>query len=296
MTAVIRITDLDFGYRRNPLFHQLNLQLEPGNVYGLLGINGAGKSTLLRLITGLLYADAGHVSTLGHDAGKRDPGMLSRVFLLPEDLNLPGVTEREYVSVHAPFYPRFDRPLFERQMEELAVPRGRKLTTLSHGQQKKFALAFGLASGAELLVLDEPTNGLDIPSKGLFRRLVAGALSDDRTVIISTHQVQDVASLIDPIVILHGGQVLFHQPLADVAARIRMSHGTTRPAADAAHLLHSEQAVEGFRSLWLDEQAGDGHVDLELLFNFVVSQPQRCREIFPVSSNKNSPADHGVAA
>jgi ABC-2 type transport system ATP-binding protein len=293
---VIRITDLDFGYRRNPLFHQLNLRLTPGNAYGLLGVNGAGKSTLLRLITGLLFADAGNVSTLGHDAQRRDPGMLERIFLLPEDLNLPGISDREYVSVRAPFYPRFDHALFEQHIGELQVPRGRKLTTLSHGQQKKFMLAFGLASGADLLVLDEPTNGLDIPSKGLFRRLVAGALTDHRTVIISTHQVQDVASLIDPIVILHGGQVLFHQPLADIAARIRMAHSTTRPDPDAHNLLFCEQAVQGFRSLWLDEGADDGHIDLELLFNFIVSQPQRCRTIFRNSSANELPADRGAAA
>lgn len=293
---MIQITNLDFGYRRNPLFQDLNLRVEPGNAYGLLGINGAGKSTLLRLVTGLLFAESGSINTLGHDARRREPGLLSRVFLLPEDLNLPGITEREYVSVRSPFYPRFDHALFEQHMRDLSVPGGRKLTALSHGQQKKFLLAFGLASGADLLVLDEPTNGLDIPSKGLFRRLVAGALTDDRTVIISTHQVQDVASLIDPIVILHGGQVLFHQPLAVVAARIRMSHSTTRPDSAARNLLFSEPAVEGFRSLWLDDNAGDGHIDLELLFNFVVSQPERSRSIFHDVSASESSADRGALA
>jgi ABC-2 type transport system ATP-binding protein len=281
---VIAINDLSFGYRRSPLFEHLDLALEPGNVYGLLGMNGAGKTTLLKLIVGLLFPQRGAVRTLGHEPKRREPGLLSRVFLLPEELNLPGVTDREYVSVRAPFYPGFNHAEFGRLIQELDVPTGRKLTALSHGQQKKFMLAFGLASGAALLVLDEPTNGLDIPSKGLFRRLVAGAMTDERIFIISTHQVQDVASLIDPIVIVHGGQVLFQRALSDVASRVRMAHGTTKPDANAPALLYSEPAVEGFRSLWLDDHAGDGHVDLELLFNFVVSQPERCRTLFGAAS------------
>lgn len=285
-TTLIEITDLSFGYRRSPLFTHLDMRLEPGNVYGLLGINGAGKSTLLKLMIGLLFPDAGRVATLGRETGRRDPGLLSRVFLLPEEMNMPGVTDREYLTIRAPFYPGFDRAMFERCVTELEVPRGRKLTALSHGQQKKFLLAFGLASGASVLVLDEPTNGLDIPSKSLFRRLVAGALTDDRLFIISTHQVQDVASLIDPIVILHDGRVLFHRALADVASRVRMSHATTRPDENAEGLLYTEPAVGGFRSLWRDANAADGHVDLEILFNMVVSRPDVCRSLFDAPSTE----------
>ena len=200
---MISIDGLDFGYGEKALFRQLQMSLVPGNIYGLLGLNGAGKSTLLKLMTGLLFPDAGTLSVLGRKPADREPAFLAQVFMLPEELNLPGITGEEYVSGLAPFYPRFDQERFERYSNEFELPRNTKLTAHSYGQKKKFLLAFGLASGTSLLVLDEPTNGLDIPSKGLFRRLVAEALTDDRVFVISTHQVKDVESLIDPIVILH---------------------------------------------------------------------------------------------
>jgi ABC-2 type transport system ATP-binding protein len=277
---MIRIDDLNFGYsRREPLFRHLDIAFEPGRVYGLLGMNGAGKSTLLKLMTGLLYCDSGRLQALGRAPERREPSFLSQVFMLPEELNLPGVIESEYLKMRAPFYRNFDYALFDRYVTDLDVPRGRNLTTLSYGQKKKFLLSFGLASGARLLVLDEPTNGLDIPSKGQFRRLIAQSLTEERLFIISTHQVQDVSSLIDSIVIVHGGRVLFDRTVADVASSLRMSHSTSRPEDDE-RLLYSEPAIGGFRSLHVDETAEDGHVDIELLFNAVISQPEICSRLF----------------
>ena len=207
---MVELERLRFGYGRGTLFRDLDLALEPGAIYGLLGLNGAGKSTLLRLIAGLLFPTSGRVSVLGHEPARRKPAFLSKLFVLPEELNVPGITDRQYITARAPFYPDFDRPRFERHLEALEVPQGRKLSSLSHGQQKKFLLSFGLATNASLLMLDEPTNGLDIPSKGLFRRLVAEALEDDRIFVVSTHQVRDVEALIDFILVLHEGKVLFH--------------------------------------------------------------------------------------
>ncbi len=270
---MIQLNHLEFGYRQEALFRDLSLGLTPGNIYGLLGMNGAGKTTLLKLMTGLLFADAGSVRSLGYDPAGRAPGFLSQVFALPEELNLPSITDREYVLVRAPFYPDFDHARFERYTAELEIPRGRKLTTLSYGQKKKFLLSFGLACQSPLLIMDEPTNGLDIPSKGQFRRLIAEALTEQRLFIISTHQVQDVAALIDPIVILHGGEVLLNHTLGDIAARIRMSHSATRPDANAEGLLYTEPAVGGFWTVWRDEDAGGGQIDLEILFNTIVSKP-----------------------
>jgi ABC-2 type transport system ATP-binding protein len=277
---MIQLDHLEFGYRDDALFRDLSLDLAPGNIYGLLGINGAGKTTLLKLMTGLLFAEAGSARSLGYDPARREPGFLAQVFALPEELNLPSVTDREYVSVRAPFYPAFDHARFERYLTELEIPRGRKLVTLSYGQKKKFLLSFGLACQSPLLVMDEPTNGLDIPSKGQFRRLIAEALTEERLFIISTHQVQDVASLIDPIVILHGGEVLLNHTLGEIAARIRMTHSATRPPADSEGLLYAEPAVGGFWTVWRDEDSGEGQIDLEVLFNTIVSQPRAFTGLF----------------
>ena len=277
---MIQMQQVDFGYGREPLFRGMDLTLAPGNIYGLLGINGAGKSTLLKLMIGLLFSQSGSLKSFGYDPARREPGLLAQVFVLPEELNLPSVTEREYLAIRAPFYPRFDRAAFDRYLNEFEVPRGRKLTALSYGQKKKFLLSFGLACQSALFLMDEPTNGLDIPSKGQFRRLIAEALTDERLFVISTHQVRDVAALIDPIVILHQGRVLLARALNDISSRIRMQLSATQPADDARDLLHWEPAVGGFWTVWKEVSTGGGQIDLEVLFNTIVSQPDVCRGLF----------------
>ena len=270
---MVELERLGFGYGPEALFRDMDLSLNPGCIHGLLGINGAGKSTLLRLVGGLLFPASGRVRVLGHEPSRREPGFLSRIFVLPEELNVPGITDREYLAARAPFYPGFDRARMERHLEELEVPRGRKLSSLSHGQKKKFLLSFGLSTNASLVMMDEPTNGLDIPSKGLFRRLVAEALEEDRAFVIATHQVRDVEALVDQLLVLHDGKVLFDGGVSELSNSIRISVGTGRPDNNGKGLLYAEPTVGGFASVWKDANAGDGHLDLEILFKAVIARP-----------------------
>ena len=270
---------LGFGYGRTRLFRDAELVLAPGCIHGLLGLNGAGKSTLLRLMTGLLFPSSGRVRTLGHEPARRAPGFLSRVFVLSEDLHVPGLTDKEYIAFRAPFHPAFDHDRMARHLDELEVPSGRKLTTLSLGQRKKFLLSFGLASGASLVLLDEPTNGLDIPAKGLFRRLVAEALTDDRTIVIATHQVRDVESLLDRIVILHEGKVLLNRSVSAIGDHLSTGVESRRPEEDADGLIYVEPTVGGFASVRQDTGAGDRRLDLELLFKAVIACPAACASV-----------------
>lgn len=279
-TSMINIENLSFGYDRDELFNQMDLQVEPGYIYGLLGINGAGKSTLLKLMTGLLFPDSGRLDSLGYDPVRRDPGFLSRISFLPEELNLGSISDRQFEYSVAPFYPNFSHEQFERYLREFDIPRNRKLTQLSFGQKKKFLLSFALAANSELLVLDEPTNGLDIPSKGLFRRLVAEALNDNQIFIISTHQVRDVESLIDRLVILHQGKVLLNRSMEEIGSRISMKHTPTQPDPGTEGLLYSEPGVGGFWTVWRDNDAGDSLIDLEVLFNTVISRPDIYASLF----------------
>ena len=277
---MVELEKLRFGYGPEALFRDVDLRLNPGGIYGLLGLNGAGKSTLLRLMAGLLFPASGQVRVLGHVPARRKSAFLSNLFVLPEELNVPGVTDREYVAARAPLYPEFDRARLERHLEELEVPRGRKLTALSHGQKKKFLLSFGLATNASLIILDEPTNGLDIPSKGLFRRLIAEALVDDRTFVIATHQVRDVEALIDHVLVLHDGKMLFQGGISEVSANIRFSLDSSRPDERSAGLLYAEPTVGGFASVWMDSNADDGHLDLEMLFKAVITRPDTFASLF----------------
>ena len=278
---MVQVERLSFGYGRTELFRDFELALAPGCIYGLLGLNGAGKSTLLRLVSGLLFPASGRIRALGSEPGRRAPGFLSRVFVLPEELNVPRVTGEEYLSLRAPFYPGFDGERMARYLAELEIPGRCRLTSLSHGQRKKFILAFGLASGASLLLLDEPTNGLDIPSKGLFRRLVAEALTDDRIFVISTHQVRDVESLIDRLVVLHEGRILFDRSISDVSAGLRTSVETSRPEAGMDGLLYFEPSVGGYAAVRKAAGTAERRLDLELLFKAVITRPDVCSELFP---------------
>lgn len=277
---MITVKDMSFGYNGGDLFSGLNLEMEKGNIYGLLGLNGAGKTSLMKLMTGLLFPREGEIRVMGEIPSRRTPELLSRIFVLPEELNTPSVSEKEFLLSHTPFYPDYNHSQFERYLGEFDVPRNKRLNKLSYGQKKKFLLSFGLACGSELLVLDEPTNGLDIPAKGLFRRLVAEALTEERIFIISTHQVRDVDSLIDPITILHEGKVLFEHDMAQVNERIHMTRSTTPPAADAEGLIYSEAAVGGYWAVWKGPDINGGPLDLEILFNTVISRPEVYTEVF----------------
>ena len=276
----ITVTDMSFGYNGGLLFNGLNLEMKRGNIYGLLGLNGSGKTTLMKLLTGLLFSVSGEIRVMGNDPVRRIPDMLSRIFVLPEELNAPSVSEREYVLSRSPFHPGFDGARFERYLREFEIPRNKKLNKLSYGQKKKFFISFGLASGSDLLILDEPSNGLDIPSKGLFRRLVAEALTDDRIFVISTHQVRDVDSLIDPIIILHQGRIMFKHSLGEVCERIHMTRTLTPPVVDTDDLIYTEAAVGGYWSVWKGADNAGGPIDLEILFNMAISRPDIYAELF----------------
>ena len=277
---MVEMERVRFGYGKRTVFEELDLKLEPGNIYGLLGLNGAGKSTLLKLLSGLLFPESGRIRVLGHAPSERLPVFLSSIFMLSEALHLPAIRDREYVSALAPFYPEFDADYLERLLGELDVPRGENLAKMSLGEKKKFHLSFGLACQASILILDEPSNGMDIPSKGLFRRLVAEALTEERLLIIATHQAKDIEALIDRILILHEGNFLLHQNVSNASARLRFAQDATRPDPDSPGLLHVEPVPGGFASVRAEPSEGDGPVDLELLFKAAIADPGRFARLF----------------
>ena len=211
---MIEINHLAFGYpKSNTLFRNLNLSLLQGGVCGLLGKNGSGKTTLLKLIAGLLFPTDGSCQVHQQESKLRYPSMLQEICFLPEDLYVPALTPESYVKFYAPFYPLFEKDFLHGCMKEFELPQNKLLTRFSYGQKKKFLISFGLATHCRLFILDEPTNGLDIPSKAIFRKLLASAITDEKLFIISTHQVHDVERLIDSVVILDDGRIIFNQHL-----------------------------------------------------------------------------------
>lgn len=276
---MIEINNLNFAYgKKPPLFRQLTLTMSDGDIYGLLGKNGAGKTTLLKIICGLLFHQDGSCSVFGLNPQKRFPGMLKDIYFIPEEFYTPSLKISEYLHLYSPFYPEFDEKAFREYVTIFDLPENERLTSLSYGQKKKFLIAFGLATNSRLLILDEPTNGLDIPSKSQFRKLLAGAVDRNRTVIISTHQVRDIGNLIDPIVILDEGQIIFNQTVESISQRLSVSLEKTAPAEE--QVLYSEKTLGGYVVINENRGTTDSNLDMELLFNAVINNQQRMSAIF----------------
>lgn len=275
---MISIQDLSFSFRSNALFSGLDLVLESGGICGLLGKNGAGKTTLMKLIAGLLFPESGTLEVAGEQPSHRSPRFLQDLFFIPEVFELPRISAKKYVRLFAPFYPQFDPDKCAAHLQEFELDGDINLGKLSYGQRKKFLIAFGLAASCRLTLLDEPTNGLDIPSKSQFRRALAQGLTQDRLFIIATHQVRDLESLIDPVIILDNGRILFNQGLADISRRMTTVTLPSLPEPDDT--LYSEQTLEGFKAVIKNREAEPGFMDLETLFITVLENREKVAGLF----------------
>ena len=267
---MIDINNISFAYagQKEKVFDHFSLQLNANNIYGLLGKNGTGKSTLLYLISGLLRPQKGTVTVDGMKSIDRRPEMLEEVFIVPEEFDLPAMTLDKYVSINEPFYPHFSREVLNNCLNDFELPASLSMQSLSMGQKKKVFMSFALAAGTRLLLMDEPTNGLDIPSKVQFRRVVANNMTDDRTLIISTHQVHDVESLLDHILILNQQQLLLDASVGDICDRYSFEYRTPGSAADG--VLYSEPSVQGEAVIVpRNPDKVETPLNLELLFNAV---------------------------
>ena len=213
---MINIQNIKFGYKSyQPVLDGFSLDFSQSGVYGLLGRNGTGKSTLLYLMMGLLRPQSGNVSIDGISATLRRPEVLQEMFLVPEEYDLPPITLRRYIKAIKPFYPRFSDELLEKCLTNFDMTKDINLGALSMGQKKKVYMSIALAANTRYLLMDEPTNGLDILSKSQFRKAVIEGMSEDKTVIISTHQVHDVELLLDHVCIIERNQVLLNEPLVE---------------------------------------------------------------------------------
>lgn len=276
---MISIQNLSFSYRKNkPLFENLNLQLDAGHIYGLLGKNGAGKSSLMKHIAGLLFPQQGHCKVMGFESRYRQPAFLQNLFMVPEEFYLPQVHIKSYVNTYAPFYPNFDRKAFQNNLEEFHIPVDQRLTEMSYGQKKKVLISFGLAANTKVLILDEPTNGLDIPSKSQFRKVIAAAVSDGKCIVISTHQVRDLDNLIDSIVIIDNHKIIFRQDVEAVTDRLCFKH--VGNIADAGNVLFADSSLRGHAVITHNEDAAHSRIDMELLFNAVLEKQESITSIF----------------
>jgi ABC-2 type transport system ATP-binding protein len=269
---MITLNRLSFRYsRKRELYKDLSLSLKTGSIYGLLGKNGAGKSTLLKMISGLLFPSSGSVLVNGHVPKKRQPSFLQTIYLIPEEVYVPPITIKKYVSLFGVFYPLFNEKDFYEYLRILEVEDTGKLTTLSFGQQKKFVIAFALACHTKVLILDEPTNGLDIPSKLRFRKLIASAMNEDRLIMISTHQIRDLDNLIDNIVIIDEGKLLMNASLEQISEELTFKKVESMPEEE---VYYTEESFLGTSVVMKNKYGEHSKVNLEHLFNAVTTHPE----------------------
>jgi ABC-2 type transport system ATP-binding protein len=274
---MVQIENLSFGYRkRDLLFNNLNMYLSPRRIYGLFGMNGAGKTTLLKHIAGLLFPKTGSCIVFDERASDRKPQMLADIFVIPEEFVLPNVSIQSFITINSPFFPKFDIEKMTSYLSEFQISNGHKLTTLSYGQKKKFLIAFGLATNSKLLIMDEPTNGLDIPSKSQFRKIIASSADDNRCILISTHQVRDLGSLIDQITILDKGRIIFDQSTEEISRKFVFGKIKDDSVED---VVYSEDIMGGKAAICINK-GNDSEIDLELLFNAVINETEKINNEF----------------
>jgi ABC-type multidrug transport system, ATPase component len=213
---MINCKNISFSYsKNNKVLDDICLELNDGHIYGLLGKNGEGKTTLLKILSGSLIPQAGDCLLWGKSIKYRPVDLLQKLFFVPETPLFPDISIDDFFKVYTPFYPSFDNVALKECIEKFEIDCKKKILKSSQGQQKKVIISMALAAKTPLLLFDEPTNGLDIPSKRIFRQLIASLVDEKQIVIISTHQVRDLESLIDSVIILNEKKVVFSNPLED---------------------------------------------------------------------------------
>ena len=280
MNTMMNVNQVSFGYGRKKakVLDGFSMNLEKGSVYGLLGKNGTGKSTLLYLMAGLLRPQSGHILYKGVEVTKRYPETLQDMFLVPEEFALPNVSLKQYVQLNAPFYPHFSDELLKACLRDFDMNEDIHLGELSMGQKKKAFMCFALATNTSLLLMDEPSNGLDIPSKSQFRKVIASGMTDDKAVIISTHQVRDIDSLLDHVLIMDGSRLLLNESVASICDRLYFAEqGMNEPTEDA---LYVQPSVQGNSVILPNTYHEDSKLNLEVLFNATLAEREKIQQIF----------------
>ena len=273
---MITIKDLGFAYGEKAVLKNITMTLEEGRIYGLLGENGVGKTTLLTLLCGLKKSQAGTIDTDGMKPYDRQPSLLSNQYYLSDEVPAMNMKAADYAKYYGKFWEGFDMDKFMEVMGVLENDPQQKMNQMSFGQLKKTYIAFALACNTKYLFMDEPTNGLDIPSKAQFRKAVTKYTREDSVILISTHQVRDLENIIDPIIILDRQDVLLNASLEEISEKLYFDYSADRIEG----ALYSEMIPGGNIQVCLNQSGEDSKVSIEALFNTVHQHKELIKGIF----------------
>lgn len=279
---MVEINNLSFVYPKTgfafyktgkEIFHDLSFSLEKGRVYGLLGKNGAGKSTLLHLISGLLTPKNGNILMNGTDVRRRLPLTLKDMFIVPEEFELPSISLINYIDINSAFYPKFNKDEMIKYLHFFELDLDMNLGALSMGQKKKVFMSFALATNVSVLIMDEPTNGLDIPGKSQFRKFISSGMNDEKIILISTHQVKDVDKLIDHVIILEDSKILLDESMEEITRKYLFLETDNKDIINNA--LYSIPSLQGDYVILPNENGEESQINLELLFGAITSKYEK---------------------
>lgn len=265
---MITLRDASYSYRKKvEALTGITCEVHPG-IHLVMGANGTGKTTLLHLMAGLRYPTSGVCLLDGEELRLRRPSQLCRVQYFSPDMDFPEKSVEQMVSRHAPFFPRFDAGMLSRNLAAFSIDPRRKFTDLSFGNAIKVRLAYMLALRCEVLLLDEPTVGLDFEGRCQFGRLLMECVDEDQTVVVSTHSLSEFEPLYDSVMFLRDGRLLLQATFADISRWVT-SVVTATPPADA---IYSEMRMGRCHSIVPAEVDDmESALDCTLLYNALSS-------------------------
>ena len=223
MSNAIEVQDLHYRAGKRFTISNLNLHVPTGSIYGFLGPNGSGKTTTIRLLLGLLRPRAGRITVLGRGMPAAAPSILARTGFVPEQPHLdPTLTVRETLRFQAAFYPSWDRTWADQLLHTFDLDEGLPFGRLSKGQKGKVMMLLALAQRPELLVLDEPTDGLDpVVRRDMLTALVDYVSQREATVFISSHLVHELERICDWVGVMDNGRLITELPMDQFKSGIK---------------------------------------------------------------------------
>src|SRR5579859_7859829 len=221
--AVVAITGLFRRFGTKTVLNDVSLYVPRGTVFGLVGENGAGKTTLIKHVLGLLRAEAGTVRVFGLDPVADPVSVLGRIGYLSEQPDLPGwMRVEELLRFTRAFYPRWDAAYAEQMLKQFALNPAQRVSTLSKGQLAKTGLLAAQAHRPDLLLLDEPSSGLDpLVRRDILEAVIRTVADEGRTVFFSSHLLEEIERVSDHIAMLHQGKIVLCGPLDEIKAQHR---------------------------------------------------------------------------
>jgi len=234
--AVIEVSKVSRRFGAKLALNEVSLRVARGKVFGLVGENGAGKTTLIKHLLGTLKAESGSVRMFGRDPVADPPGVLSRVGYLSENRDLPAwMRVDEVLRYTQAFYPNWDCAYAEELRKQFALEPNARIKQLSRGELAKAGLLVALAYRPELLLLDEPSSGLDpVVRRDILETIIRTVAEEGRTVLFSSHLLEEVERVSDDVAMLHAGKVLWCGPLDEIKAGhhrlvLRFANPQTQP-------------------------------------------------------------------